>query len=160
MPAKAEQQQNQSQRAGHAADQITDFILATLGTVFADHGHEGQGEGPFGKQSAQKIGDLEGDQEGIHVAAGAEHPRQNDVPHEAKNPRQQGHRTDHRGIPDQPFTHTQAPPTDVSYLKSGGFYLETPVQPSTGKITEQASLALTSGAKIRIVRLLSGPCIN
>ena len=55
---------------------------------------EGGVERPFGEQPAEQIGDAEGDEEGVGHGAGAEHGRDQNVPDEAEDAAEHGHRAD------------------------------------------------------------------
>jgi hypothetical protein len=48
------------------------LIEAALGPVLAQHRHKSDGKGALGKETAQEIGNLEGDEEGIGLRIRAE----------------------------------------------------------------------------------------
>ena len=76
--------------AGHVVDEGLEFRVAALGLVFGEHRHEGGGKGALGKQPAQEVGDLEGDEEGVGGGVGAEQPCQHQVAGETQDARDQG----------------------------------------------------------------------
>ncbi|MNE69875.1 hypothetical protein D3C80_1656270 [compost metagenome] len=79
--------QGQAQVARGAVDQLLDLGQTTLRSVFRQDRNERLGEGTLGKQAAQKVGNLEGDEECVgrrprteigghhHIAYHAQHTR-------------------------------------------------------------------------------------
>ena len=66
-----------------------------------EHGHEAGIEGALGEQPAQEVRQLEGDEEGVRERAGAEQPRDQDVPDEAQEARDERERSDRGDRADQ-----------------------------------------------------------
>ena len=75
-------------------DQAVGFVRAAFVLIFRQDRHESLGEGPLGEHAAQQVGESEGDDEGVHLDAGAKGAGLNEVAHKTQDPRQQGHAAD------------------------------------------------------------------
>ncbi len=77
-------------------DQQQRFLVAAPVLVFAENGHEGLRKRAFGEHTAQQVGQLEGDEEGIRRQPGAEGAGDDEVANETENSREQRHAADRR----------------------------------------------------------------
>ena len=89
-PERAHQQQNRPEDTRHAGDELTHLVMLALLPVLGEHRHEGLRKGPFREEAPQQIGEPEGDEERIGLPRCAEGARDDDVAHEAEDPRSQG----------------------------------------------------------------------
>ncbi|MNZ74757.1 hypothetical protein D3C78_932170 [compost metagenome] len=100
------QRQHQGQQARHIGDEGPGRLLALLGLVLGQDGDEGLGEGTFGEDAAQQVGQLERDEEGVGRHAGAEVARDYGVADESQHAGKHGDGADgrqrleqvHRGV--------------------------------------------------------------
>ena len=72
------------------------FCRRFLLPVFRQNRHKSLRKRPFGKNTAQQVGQAEGHHECIHRNARAENPRQHRIAHKTEHPRQHGHAADFR----------------------------------------------------------------
>ncbi len=59
--------------------------VALLGLDLAQNGHKGLGEGPFGEESAQQIGQPEGHKKGVRLASRPEIGGSQGLPGQSRN---------------------------------------------------------------------------
>ncbi len=67
-------------------NEIFEFPVLALATVFGQDRHKGRGERTLGKQTAQEVGDLERDKERVRTGIGAKDLGKNQVANEAQDP--------------------------------------------------------------------------
>jgi hypothetical protein len=100
-----DREEDEAEDAGHAGDQLADFLVGLLHLVFRDDRHEGLGERALGGQPAHEVRDLEGDQEGVHQRARAECDQVDHVPDHAGDPGKERQEADNRGISQESVRH-------------------------------------------------------
>jgi hypothetical protein len=81
--------QRREQHGGDGVDQLPGRVVAVGGAGARQRRHERLGEGALAEQAAQQVGDAKGDVERVERGAGAEHRRDDDVAHQAGDPRRQ-----------------------------------------------------------------------
>ncbi len=77
--------------------QVRQGLAPALLPVFGKYRHEGLGKGPFREQPAQKVGDAEGNEEGVGRPGRPETYGQHHVPQKAEQARDERHAADHGG---------------------------------------------------------------
>ncbi len=94
-PHQGDQRHDGSQGPGHPIHQQLGGRHAAFAAILAQHRHERLVEGPFGKQTAEKIGDFQGHEKGIGPGGGPQHTGNHHVPNQPQHPRQHGHGCHH-----------------------------------------------------------------
>jgi hypothetical protein len=86
-------EKNHAEHAGHVIHESPRLLGRVFGLVFGEHRDEALGKGALAENTAQEIGDAEGDVEGVgrHAGAGADKAGEQDIADETGDPRQQGH---------------------------------------------------------------------
>ena len=80
-----DQRQHQGQQAGHIGEEGTGRFLTLLSLVLGQDRHERLGEGAFGENASQQVGQLEGDDEGVRCHAGTEDARNQGIADETQH---------------------------------------------------------------------------
>ncbi len=85
-PEQRHQRQRQGQQPGDIRNECARRLLPLLALVFGQDRHECLGKGTLGKNTAQQIGQLEGDEERIRGHSGTESARDDGVAYKPQNP--------------------------------------------------------------------------
>ena len=93
-PQDCGHRQGQQRGRSHRPQHADELVAGPGGHVIGEDGHQGCGQGAFGQQPAQHVGDAEGDEEGIGNGPGAEGQGHHHVAYEAKHPTGQGGHAD------------------------------------------------------------------
>ena len=96
-----DQRQHKRHQRGNAADEARAFLRCLSRPQLGQHGDERLGEGTFGEQATQHVRRTERDVERVHLQAGAEPRRREDLARQAEHARQQRHAADGRHRPDE-----------------------------------------------------------